>query len=326
MVKVLKHITLGDEDYFYIENGDRIRSIDGYRFEVDEDVRYYFGNTGGFVRDMFDPLQNEFVKEVIILFIEVPIKGQLVGIYFKSEGGFEDEYRLTSAGRFIEVVKDKLNEGEIDFEVINTLEEVYKHPEYKMSIFLDEYVNPKSVNDTGFYIGDVMVGFNENIETVNEYSVREVLDCLGEMDAKTLIYKDLEISKINFTINEPNPLGMDVTLTFSDCRGETYNYLYELLLKELGRAPKGEEYKEFVERDELETLYAYAVDLNGKLNRRIKRSLTGEVDKTYRARRVERMIEEYERELEFGKREEWSMCISYMLMSKFLERGLIKKS
>lgn len=299
----LKQITLNNKLYNYIKYEDDSTTIDTIKLTIDDDMRSFLNDLSGFMAEMLDPKDS---TQMSIINIQVPIKGELTAICMPNE-----ETKLTSAGKFMEAVKDKL--ANVDYKVTNSLQEIYDHPEYELNFILEQYVNPKCVNDTGIYIKEQMINYDEQLIAKND-SVKQIIDYLITLNENNKVYKDAPITNMKFELREPNPFNMDVSVKF-DVHGEPFSFAHDNITTELKRVPTKEEYDEYIERDEINTLHSYAVDLNTKINRR-------GLDQQQINNRVDSMWESYIREVEDNKGQ-YSLYISYPLLNELIEMDVI---
>lgn len=299
----VKQITL-DKTYNYIEYEDGTTTTDTIKLTIDDDTREFLSQLTGFMGEMLNPKN---ANEMTIVNVQVPIKGEITAICIPNK-----KSKLTTAGRFMKSVRSKLEN--IDYKKTNSLQEIYDNPEYDLNFILEEYVNPKCVNDTGVYLNNKMIGYEEKVFAKKD-SIQKIIDYLIEMKEDNKVYKNAPITNMKFKLNKPNPFNLDVDVTF-EIYGETYNYIHDNVTTELGRVPTKEEYDEYLKQYEIETLHSYAVDLNKKLNRR-------NLNEKQRGKRVNNMIESYEREMKESKDGQFPLYISYPLLNKLIEMNVI---
>lgn len=310
-MKKLMQIQLGNSSYNYIENENGTTNVDGYKFTLTDSFRKTLGNKGGFLRDFFKPSQNEQVEFVTVLFADSPIKGHTVGAYFEGKDFFD--FNLTTSGRFIEVVKDMLDDEEVDYEVINSLEHSYK--DERMIFILDEYNNPEIVDDTGLFIGDKMVDYGNLLITKNPEFANEVINELIEINDENKLFAGSE--KVVAKVKPHNPFNLDVELVFFQNEHEPFNFIHQEFYKKHGKTPDSNEYENEINLIEVDLLHSYGLVANEKIDRNRELGNISHIERI-----INQSIASTEREISDMKDDYISIYIDYALLQKFLKQDL----
>lgn len=302
----LKQITLNDKIYNYIKYEDGSTTTDTITLTIDNHTRELLNNLTGFMGKMLDPKDS---NEMSIVNIQVPIKGELTAICIPNY-----ETKLTSSGKFMKAIRAKLKN--MDYKITNSLQEISDNPEYELDFILDEYVNPKCANDTGIYLNEKMIDYEEEL-IAKEDSIQIIIDHLITLNENNEVYKDAPITNMKFKLNKPNPFNLDVDVTFN-LHGEPFSYAHDNITEELNRVPTKKEYEEYLKQDEIETLHSYAADLNNKFNRR-------NFNEHQRNERMKSMWASYKQEINVYRKDQFSLYISHPLLNELIEMKLLRK-
>lgn len=307
-----------DKGYSYIEYDDGSTNIEGLRVKVNEELRELLTNTGGLVRNLFEQLEDESIYEIDIFYIESPVKGQLLGIYFKGEDDYEN--RLTDSGQFKKYLKNKFDDEEIKYETFNTLEELKKHPEYDLDIFLDRYDNPTSVNGTGIFIkGKEEVLYKDVLLVEGKEESKRLIEKMVELNNNLEPLKKVEAQKIEIEVKEPTPFGVDVWIEFYKEEGKKLTSEEFEWVKDKGSFPSKEDMKKKRDEIEYEEVSYRAFDYNKRIDR-LERN--GRLSETRKREEYNRQNETIDYEVDYVVDSEYSIMTSYLFLRDLIEEDM----
>lgn len=196
----LEQVEIRGTVYNYIKS-EEVGTATGIIIAVNEKVRDKLLEFTGFIRDMFNPLfKDETIEKIVIL--SSTIKGMIkkAGVFFINSNG-EMKKTLTNENSFVNYLKKQLKEKKIPYETINSLkflksESIKNNPNEEYFKILNNYYNPQSVNDTGFYVEGKMIEYGSTVLIKNLKSLVTQYDSLKD-GTFNVPHSDQVILKIN---------------------------------------------------------------------------------------------------------------------------------
>lgn len=277
MVDSIKVINIQEKTYSYIDynNGKdngKDNSVRGIIVDVNPDVREKLEDTGGFYGQLLEPIitdKKNQIKKLVMLSLTGKGMGVITGFYYTGDDDFKTIDMYTTEPSIPKFMTDKLIKEGVDVQVINTLAYLKENPDCDFNRYLRDYYSPKTIDDTGLYLGAKMIDYNIKLE---------VVDVEGLIKEFNLKHSTIAILKPARIIIKVNPNGPGMYNTIGSMRFErdgkliTYmeNYYMNEIYGEGGNTKESdiEGFKAYIENSKINTIHEYALRINKTLSPR----------------------------------------------------------
>lgn len=251
--------------YTYIEYEDGTTNIDGLKIKVNDQIKNYMKNTGGLVYDMFEPVLNDDVDFIYIMYVNTPIRGEIVAIHFVSDTAYNNN--VTGSGTFMKYITDLLNNEGIDYEIINTLDTINENPDFHLEIITDNYVNPTSVDGIGIFIDDREIKYGDCLVSLDEEHANRALKHMCDINESFEEFSDRTYPKAEIEIRTPHMFGWDIAINLYEYNGKQITYGYTYCAEDLGRIPTMGEFAIYQKDVEIDISHKHALKLNKEFDK-----------------------------------------------------------
>jgi len=307
MSKELKNIVVGNKEYTYIDNKEGDSSVSGMELNVTTKVKEELvENVGGMTRDIFKKIdEDKTIHTIVILMVTSGGMTKRIGIYMKGKDEIYDRY--TEEQSFFSHLKNKFIDKGIHFKEINSLEYIRDNEDIDRTIIMEEYYNPKCLDDTGMYLEEEMIDFGKVLKVKD---VNKLYDFCGIKD-RTLL-KRYQPDKVELVISEELPttiFGSGGRLKFK----KNGDYLLNTTGIILKNKDVGVEHAESLSQLKDKDILTYAIKVNDRIDE-IK-------DKEER----HNWIHAFDKEIDDIEEDIYEVRLGYKLVVKILEEGLVEK-
>lgn len=284
-------------NYTYIEYDDGTTNIDGLKIEIDNDMTNLVRNKGGLMYDMFEPVLNDDVHTIYVLYADTPIRGEIVAIYFESP--LEYKNNITMSGGFMKYLLETLSEENISYQIINSLDTAINNPDFKINFINDHYTNPTSINGIGVFLDDHELKHGDSLISLNKDHASRALEHISTIDESYKQLTERTYSKIEMNIRKPHIIGWNVEYILYDHNDEPITYSHTYCAEEIGHMPSDEEYATYKEQIKIDIIHKNAISLNEKFNSLADRNRLDDSQIKYQYERIGERID-YEINDEIG--------------------------